>query len=121
MQLSSECSLDPWNDAELLETEYQTHTTESAAEIEERAAVTLNVCDNSNQPCSLPTSAIQTRLVCGSTNEETPCVVTELDRGRYGIACQPTTPGLHTLEVKVHGRPVRGSPFAVRVKDLKSR
>ena len=42
-------------------------------------------------------------------------MVTELDRGRYEIACQPTTPGLHTLEVKVHGRPVRRSPFAVRV------
>ena len=83
--------------------------------LEKRAKFGLDICDDNNQPCSLPTSAIQTRLLCSSTNEETLHVVTELDRGRYEIACQPTTPGLHTLEVKVHGRPVRGSPFAVRV------
>ena len=81
-----------------------------------KGAIThLAISDSTGQPYLPGTSAIQTRLVCSSTNEETPCVVTELDRGRYEIACQPTTPGLHTLEVKVHGRPVKGSPFAVRV------
>ena len=60
--------------------------------------------------------SVECRLVSVLTDKTEECVVTELDRGRYEIACQPTTPGLHTLEVKVHGRPVRGSPFAMRVK-----
>ena len=59
---------------------------------------------------------VECRLTSVLTNKMEGCVVTELDRGRYEIAYQPTTPGLHILEVKVNGRPVRGSPFAVRVK-----
>ena len=112
LQRSTPC---PWKKPDLLRPMYQTSISGNEVTAHEKTILLLDVRDNSNQPCSLPTSAIQTRLVCGSTNEETPCVVTELDRGRYEIACQPTTPGLHTLEVKVHGRPVRGSPFAVRV------
>ena len=104
-------TLCPWNSPEWLQPIYQISVSGSEIITAREKALVLTIRDDTDQLCSLPTSAINARLACCSTKR----VVTELDKGRYEIACQPTTPGLHTLEVKVHGRPVKGSPFAVRV------
>ena len=87
----------------------------AAAKIGEKATATLQVRDDRNEPCSIP-SQLECQLVTSSTGKTTECSVTEQDRGRYEIAYQPTIPGPHELQIKTNGRSIRGSPFAVTVK-----
>ena len=87
-----------------------------AARVGKKATATLQVCDEQDGPCSIPPSRPECQLVTSLTGKTTECVATEQDRGRYEIAYQPTTRGPHKLQIKVNGRSIRGSPFAVTVK-----
>ena len=85
------------------------------ARVGKKATATLQVCDDRNEPCSIP-SQLECQLVTSSTGKTTECSLTQQDRGPYEIAYQPTTRGPHELQIKVNGRSIRGSPFAVTVK-----
>ena len=85
------------------------------ARVGKKATAMLHVCDDRNEPCGIP-SQLECQLVTSSTGKTTECSVTEQDRGHYEIDYQPTTPGPHELQIKVNGRSIRGSPFAVTVK-----
>ena len=85
-----------------------------AAKVGKKATATLQVRDDQNEPCSIP-SQLECQLVTSSTGKTTECAATEQDRGRYEIAYQPTTRGPHEIQIKVNGRSIRGSPFAVTV------
>ncbi len=100
---------------------YQTKVTGNEtriAEVEKRATVTLKIHDLKKQPLCLPTSNINATLALRFEKDQLQvkqCSITELDRGKYEIAYQPDVAEPHHLHINVNGKPVKGSPFYVRV------
>lgn len=76
---------------------------------------TLNVVDKNRKPCP-SVQDVGIKLKCCENGYETPALVHDGAMGRYRVSFCPEFRGEHEVHVVVNGKPIAGSPFALRVR-----
>ena len=83
----------------------------------------LQVVNYEGKPCEKPMKTLECGVVSEITGTRANCTANVSDAGKwsqYDISYQPTIKGRHQLHIKAEGRPIRGSPFNVAVKDFRA-
>ena len=82
------------------------------------ATVVVHTLNSKEKAVTIPMEAVTCELVSEITDEKIDCSVKQVQASQYEISYQVTNGGRYQLSIKVEDKQIKGSPFAVRVRNL---
>ena len=88
----------------------------NSATVGELATVTVRTFHVGGKEYQLPVKSLTAELVCCSDNATMECEVRWEGDSKYEIQYQPVTRGQHQLHIRINGKSIKGSPYAVMAR-----
>jgi tripartite motif-containing protein 2/3/tripartite motif-containing protein 71 len=88
------------------------------AEPSQTASVVLHTVDSKGKAVTTPIATLTCELVSKITDEKIDCSVKQVQASQYEISYQVTNGGRYQLSIMVEDEHIKGSPFAIKVRNL---